>query len=103
MSGALSHYAAANPAPGSERRSHGRLRQQGVLCNLGVVLDLSAGGMRVLSTKNHEGEMMVRIWTVSEKALVKVGVVWSQRVGFRRYVIGMRFLELSESSATMLG
>jgi hypothetical protein len=98
----LAHSRAAQVSPGVDRRMRGRVRQQGVVSNLGVVLDLSAGGMRILSTKSLEGEMDVQIWTESDSIALKAATVWSKRVGFRRHVIGFQFVDLDERATTKL-
>jgi hypothetical protein len=102
MPAPLAYSAAASASPDTERRSRGRVRQQGVVCDLGVVLDLSAGGMRVLSTRGHDGQMNIRIWTIKDSVTVRADVVWSKRVGFRRHLVGLKFVAMSESDAAAL-
>jgi c-di-GMP-binding flagellar brake protein YcgR len=87
---------------GVDRRSHGRLLQEGVSCNLGVVLDLSAGGMRVLSTKATEGLKEVRIKSFDAEVIVHADVVWCKRLGFRRHELGLRFKELEKKTQQTL-
>jgi hypothetical protein len=103
MSNPLAYHAAASSNSGSERRMRGRLRQQGVMSNLGVVLDLSASGMRVLSTRAESGESNILIWTESDRLALRGAVVWSKRVGFRRHLNGVRFVELDEGKVQALG
>src|SRR5262245_25687982 len=98
----LEHPGAARIAPVVERRLRGRVRQQGVVSNLGVVLDLSAGGMRILSTRQIEGQMDVRIWTEGDSIMLKASTVWSKRIGFRRHLVGFEFLDLDERSTAKL-
>src|SRR6185503_13048370 len=77
-----------------ERRSSGRMLIEGVVCKLGIVLDLSAGGMRVLSTRRHCGELDVVLQSWGGKLAVRGDVMWCIRAGFRRNVIGVRFLDV---------
>jgi hypothetical protein len=87
---------------GVDRRSHGRLLQEGVVCNLGVVLDLSAGGMRILSTRPAEGEKELHIKSFEADATVRADVVWCKRLGFRRHELGLRFKELNKETQQTL-
>ena len=93
----LAYSAAAKVEPGQDRRTRGRVRQQGVMSNAGVVIDLSGGGVRVLSTHPLEGKLQLTISCESDTVTVNAEVVWSKRVGFRRHVAGLRFIDLDEA------
>ena len=84
------------------RRIPGRLAQEQLVSSLGPVLDLSAGGMRVLSTRPVLGikDVGLRGGEFSVKLTTKVA--WSRRLGFRRHEIGLAFLDVDEELATML-
>lgn len=99
----LAYSAAARVNPGQDRRARGRVRQQGVTSNLGVVIDLSGGGVRILSTTGFEGKQNVTISCDTDAVDVKAEVVWCRRVGFRRFLVGMKFVELDESGAKIVG
>jgi hypothetical protein len=94
----LAYSAAAKVEPGQDRRTRGRVRQQGVMSNVGVVIDLSGGGVRILSTHALEGELDLSITCDTDSVSMKAQVVWSKRVGFRRHVVGLRFLNLDEAA-----
>lgn len=102
MSHPLAYSAAANPTPGSERRMRGRVRQQGVMSTAGVVIDLSASGMRVLSTRANRGERVVHIWTEAETLSLRAEAVWTRRIGFRRHLAGFRFHDLDGAAMQKL-
>lgn len=98
----LAYSAAAKVEPGKDRRTRGRVRQQGVNSNLGVVIDLSGGGVRILSTQPLEGRTKLSITCESDNVTVTAEVVWCKRVGFRRHVAGMRFVDLDESASRIV-
>jgi hypothetical protein len=85
-----------------DRRASGRMRVEGVVCKLGPVLDLSAGGMRVLSTRRHRGAMTLRLQSWHEKLAVRGQVMWCIRAGFRRTIVGIKFLDVDAETARAL-
>ncbi|MHC4220752.1 MAG: PilZ domain-containing protein [Planctomycetota bacterium] len=84
------------------RRIPGRLPQELLLCNLGPVLDLSAGGMRVLSTRPQAGSLDVALQGADLSLTLRAKVAWVHRLGFRRHEIGLTFLEVDEDTAQLL-
>ncbi len=72
------------------------------MTTIGPVLDLSQGGMRVLSTRRREGTLNVRIFSYDVTVAVRAKVAWSQRLGFRRHELGISFLEVDEQLASVL-
>ncbi len=83
---------AASEQPLNDRRKSGRLRSEGTLrCNLGRVLDLSRGGVRVLTTRRLKGERLAKLSTEDEGLHVPANVVWCQRVGFGQHIAGLEF------------
>ena len=76
------------------RRASGRLRQEALACNLGAVLDLSRGGMRVQCNRPPKGEIDVELMGSEGKLRLRADVVWSRRVGLRKYEVGLNFLRL---------
>lgn len=84
--------------PGLDRRTRGRVLQQGVISNVGVVIDISGGGMRVLHTKPLEGQHEVEITTESETLKLVAQVVWCKKIGFRRQMAGLRFVNIDEAT-----
>jgi hypothetical protein len=84
------------------RRVPGRLPQELLMCDLGPVIDLSAGGMRVLSTRPRVGTLDVRLDGAEVSLTLRAKVVWARRLGFRRHEIGLSFLEVDEDTARIL-
>jgi PilZ domain len=76
------------------------MRIENLPCSLGTVLDLSASGMRVSTSKlsaKHAGEVVpVELNGTLHSAKFMAEVTWGERVGFRKHVVGLRFLNLTE-------
>ena len=87
---------AARLRPSSERRKTGRIKGDKVGCNLGSVMDISGGGMRVRSPRRLQGYLDVVMWTHRRRVTVRAAVVWCRRVGFRKYDIGVQFVDLTD-------
>lgn len=91
------------PARGAENRRYGRLKGPGLSCSLGAVIDLSAGGVRVLSNRKVKGSTVVYFDTGDGQKLgVKTRIAWCQRVGFRTYLMGLQFEDLPLNAAKRL-
>ena len=84
------------------RRIPGRLPQEQLVSDLGPVLDLSAGGMRVLSTRPLLGMKDVGLRAADFGVKLRTKVAWCRRLGFRRHEIGLTFLDVDEKLAHML-
>jgi len=86
----------------SDRRTPARLPQESLVCDLGPVLDLSIGGMRVLCKRRREGLLKVRIWAFQYYMILDGQVVWTKHLGFRRHEIGVQFLEVDDDTSKIL-
>ncbi len=79
-----------------EKRQHGRHRPDGLVCNLGQVVDLSQGGMRLLSKRERQGSQTVVLTTPRLGKLTLRGrVAWRRELGFREHVLGITFEEIA--------
>ncbi len=87
---------------GDDRRTTGRLPQESLVCNLGPVLDLSTGGMRVLCKRPHEGSLDVCLQASQYSMTLSGQVAWSKRLGFRRHEIGIQFVDVDDDTAHVL-
>jgi len=85
-----------------ERRRTGRIEQEHLTSNLGPVLDLSRGGMRVLATRKHHGEVMVRLDSPVGRLQLPGRVMWNRRLGWRRVEIGVQFTDFQPHTARHL-
>lgn len=84
--------------PGDQRRTR-RLSQEMLACNLGDVMDLSLGGMRVRTPRHgapDEGrEVEVRFDAAEPPLTLRGVVVRSTPLGARRTELGVRFIDVS--------
>ena len=88
--------------PLSERRRFGRVKGHRLRCNLGVVLDLSGGGLRLRSSRRLHGRKYVELSSHSRHVRVLAEVRWATRLGFRKYEIGMEFQDVTDEIAKEL-
>jgi hypothetical protein len=76
---------------GVTRRRTGRLPQESLVCNLGPILDISIGGMRVLSRTPHRGTVNIQFSDYTLPERLDATVTWSKRTGLFSREIGLRF------------
>ena len=82
------------PPPITERRRDVRLKQQTLHSSLGPVVDLSRSGLRVRSTRRLRGILSVVLFNRNGPHLtIRARVVWSKRLGFRKHVAGLEFID----------
>ena len=84
------------------RRVPGRLPQESFQCGLGPVLDLSSGGMRVLCRRPYQGKLRIHLEGYDVVLSLQTRVAWIRKLGFRRFEIGLAFLDIDEDVAQML-
>ena len=82
----------------------GRIPQEQLASSLGPVLDLSSGGMRVLTTRPPRPEERLTVRLLSGAVCLDLAchVAWWRRLGFRRHEVGLTFLDVNEDVARML-
>ncbi len=79
-----------------ERRKSGRLREEEILsCNLGSVVDLSAGGTRILVNRELSGMLDVTLWDTDRQLTLRAEVIWCKRLGFRKFEVGLKFSHMT--------
>jgi hypothetical protein len=81
-------------ASSDERRNYQRYAQGTLSSSIGPVLDLSTSGMRVIAKKSWCGEIPVRISAPGIVVTVRATVMWSRKLGFRAYELGLTFTDL---------
>ena len=59
-------------------------------------------GVRLLAKRVLKGRLTLPIWTDSVGLHVMADVVWSKKIGFRQYEVGLRFVDLSEDDMERL-
>lgn len=91
---------------GDDRRVCGRLLTEQLETDAGRVGNLSASGMQLetrQSLKGRVGETIeLTLGSDDEQTTVKGEIVWARRAGFRRHVVGIRFVELAETERLTL-
>jgi signal transduction histidine kinase len=88
--------------PADDRRAHGRLPQELLQCNLGQVLDLSMGGMRIQCNKVPKGRLDVELHDIEGTVNLQAEVMWSRRLRFRKYEVGLYFPHVAPDVARQL-
>ncbi|MEE9212338.1 MAG: PilZ domain-containing protein [Phycisphaeraceae bacterium] len=87
----------------ADRRRHGRITQQQLRSSIGPVVDLSAGGMRVVSDRRLKGELTIVLHhEVGLELAVQARVMWRKRIGFRQHMIGLEFFNLTPNDCRQL-
>ena len=77
------------------RRTGRRKRADEIFSNLGTVVNLSPGGVRIRSSRRLHGTQTFELWAGNVRVKVRAEIVWTRKTGFRRHEIGMRFLDLT--------
>lgn len=87
---------------GASRRRTGRLPQEALVCNLGLILDISVGGMRVMSRTPHSGVVNVKFRDYPTPEPLLATVTWSKRAGIFMREMGLRFENVSPQMSSVL-
>ncbi len=87
---------------GPERRSSIRVNVRQLKCNLGRVLDLSSGGVRLLSRRKLRGWHEITLADSDGGVRIEAEVKWSRRLGLWKHEIGLQFLNVTPDVATKL-
>ena len=90
------------PKPDANRRAQGRLPQELLQSNLGPVLDLSMGGMRVRCGRALKGEVDVDLMGLVEPVRLRAEVMWTRRQGLRKFEVGLKFVDIAPDVARQL-
>ena len=80
----------------SDVRRQGRLGQEAVVCDLGVVLDLSTAGMRLRCSRVPKKDFTTKLVGLGSEVTVKGKVVWSKRAGLFKKLCGIEFVGLTD-------
>lgn len=92
--------------PATTPRKNGRIRCQWTHCNLGDVLDIGAGGMRVRCRRRLiapvNGQLSVIVEGLDGQFAVSARIAWKRRVGLFGWEIGLQLIEVSNGSRTKL-
>ena len=90
----------------SNKRRHCRVKADTVSSQLGDVIDVSPGGMRVRCRKKPENQpgdiVILNVQGVNGPFTVKAKFAWSKRDGLFRHVAGFELLDVGERVRTEL-
>jgi K+-sensing histidine kinase KdpD len=85
---------------GAERREvKGRILQQMLQSNLGPVIDLSAGGARILTRRVPKRAVDLWLFENDGSLQLKAKAVWSKPAGNQTHEVGLRFVKLNDDTA----
>lgn len=83
----------------AEHRRFGRYRPDRLTCNLGQVVDMSQGGLRVLSKRPRHGSQSVVIQSPNLGSIqISARITWRRRLSPREHVLGLSFEQLDAAS-----
>ncbi len=89
--------------PFIDRRATGRRkRAHEIFSNLGTVVNLSPGGVRIRSIRRLHGTQTFELWARNVRVKVRAEIAWTRKTGFRRHEIGMRFVDLTTDDVRAL-
>ncbi|MBT8486673.1 MAG: PilZ domain-containing protein [Phycisphaerales bacterium] len=83
-------------------RRHGRLKPGVLWCNLGVLQDISASGLRVVCKRPVEGGLRVVLRGPDRVMRLNARVVWCRKLKFRKYEAGIQFDQVPDDVAAYL-
>ncbi len=85
-----------------ERRRWGRIRLGYLSCNLGRVLDLSAGGARIVTRRRLSKSAKLILGDPQSRVILTAMVTWRKRRGWRLYEVGLEFGEVSPRDRALM-
>jgi hypothetical protein len=91
-----------DPKSGNRRVTRRVVIESTLACNLGRVLDLSAGGLSVIARKPLEGIVLLQLGDEDGGIRCEVKVIRSRRLGFFRHEIGLQLPPLSDGDRATL-
>jgi hypothetical protein len=84
------------------RRQHGRLPQDTLKSNLGDVLNLSAGGMRVICKDTPPTRIHVSLEGHKLPGPLLAELAWTKKRGMFKHEVGYKFVNISQAVADHL-
>jgi len=87
---------------GRQQRKSGRVHIEALPCNLGRVLDLSAGGVRIATNKKLPAVVQIMLGDAQHRLVATATVAWQKRVGWKSHEAGISFGELTPEQKTCL-
>ena len=87
---------------GAQNRRAGRINVGALKCDLGRVLDVSAGGVRLLSRHKLTGRAEITLFDEDGGVRIEAEVRWSRRHGLVKHETGLQFLNIPPDVAAKL-
>ena len=84
-----------DPVPATdsnEKRPAPRLPVEFLKCNLGDIVELGGGGLRIFSTKTQKKRV---VSVTFENMNIKAEVMWSKKISARKHDVGLDFLDVT--------
>jgi hypothetical protein len=94
--------AAKGPRTTPQQRKSGRVHIEALPCNLGRVLDLSAGGVRLATNKKLPDVVQIMLGDRQNHLSATATVAWQKRVGWKSHEAGISFGELTPEQKACL-
>lgn len=92
--------AQAVPATDSnEKRPAPRLPVEFLKCNLGDIVELGGGGLRIFSTKTQKKRV---VSVTFEDMNIKAEVMWSKKISARKHDVGLDFLDVTPEQRSQI-
>jgi hypothetical protein len=83
--------------PNGNKRQHGRLPQELLQCNLGEVINLSSGGIRVRAKEPPVAWVEITFEDFPLPGVLTAELLWTLKVGRRTYESGLAFKNKSDA------
>lgn len=92
-----------NPAQERPKRVFGRLVPEGISCSLGRVMNVSAGGVMLETSKVPSDDTSV-VFVLPDKSKLTfvVSPRWSRKTGIKKHQVGLEFVNATKSDIARL-
>ena len=87
---------------GAQNRRAGRINVGELTCDLGRLVDVSAGGVRLISRHKLSGRHEIALFDEDGGVRIEAEVRWSKRHGLVKHEIGLQFLNVPPDVAAKL-
>ena len=87
---------------GRRRRQHGRLPQDTLKSNIGEVLNLSAGGMRVICKDTPPTRIHISLEGHTFPGPLLAELAWTKKRGMFKHEVGYKFVNITKEVADHL-
>ncbi len=85
-----------------EKRYTGRIQEDGLYTDRGPVLNMSAAGLRLRSSRRLKGTIPLIICSNDGRLDVKAMVIWNKRRGFFAFDVGVQFVDVDATTSQKL-